>query len=230
MVHVPPLLAVIIPTLNAADGLPACLAALVQARNDGLIAHVIVSDGGSSDATLAIARDAQAQLVTGQPGRGQQLQRGADAATAPWLLFLHADTVLEPGWADAARTHMAQAPDHAAVFTFALNEDSAPAHRLARMVAWRVRVLGLPYGDQALLISRALYDEIGGYRAMPLMEDVDIVRRLGRRRLRMLHPRAITSARRYLREGYLMRSTRNLFCLSLYFLGVPAGLIKRIYG
>jgi hypothetical protein len=97
-------------------------------------------------------------------------------------------------------------------------------------VAWRCRVLGLPYGDQGLLIHRDLLREVGGMRALPLMEDVDLVRRLGRSRLVALPQAAVTSARKWETEGYLRRSCRNLLCLSLWFIGVPPRLIRRLYG
>ena len=108
--------------------------------------------------------------------------------------------------------------------------DPVTGRRLERLVAWRCRALALPYGDQGLLISRALYEAAGGFRPLPLMEDVDLVRRLGRRRLAALPVRAVTSAERWRREGWRRRSARNLACLSLWFLGVPPGAIKRLYG
>ncbi|HYU13525.1 MAG TPA: glycosyl transferase family 2, partial [Stellaceae bacterium] len=101
---------------------------------------------------------------------------------------------------------------------------------LERLVAWRCRVLALPYGDQGLLISRQLYDAVGGFAAIPLMEDVDLVRRLGRRRLAPIGATAVSSARRYRSGGYLRRPLRNLLCLSLYFAGVPPQRIARLYG
>ena len=121
------------------------------------------------------------------------------------------------------------ASDRAAVFRFALAANLPAASRLEAMVDWRVRRLGLPYGDQGLLISRPLYDEIGGFRPLVLMEDVDIIRRIGRMRLDVLAPRAVTSASRYRRSGFVLRSCRNLMCLGLYYLGLPPHLIARIY-
>ena len=136
------------------------------------------------------------------------------------------------GWDNEVRAFMAVDAnrDKAAYFRFGLDDGSASARRLEAMVAWRSRALALPYGDQGLLISRELYERIGGFRPLPIMEDVDIVRRLGRRRLHALAGRAVTSAAKFRRRGYLLRSTRNLFCLALFFLGVPTPLIARIYG
>jgi hypothetical protein len=117
----------------------------------------------------------------------------------------------------------------AGYFAFALDDRSPAARRLERIVAWRSRALALPYGDQGLLIARALYDRAGGFRAIPLMEDVDLVRRLGRRRLAPLGVPLYASARRYRRDGYVGRMLRNMLCLSLYFMRVPPRRIVRIY-
>lgn len=217
-------LSVVIPTLNAAATLPATLAALGAAPRE-----VVVADGGSVDETAAIAAAHGCRVVTAPRGRGGQLAAGLAAASAPWLLLLHADTRLGPGWAEAAAAHIAAAPDRAGYFRLRLDDDAPAARRLERAVAWRCRVLGLPYGDQGLLIARALLDAVGGMRPLPLMEDVDLVRRLGRARLAALPADALTSAVRYRREGYLGRSARNLAILSLWFAGVPARLLVRLY-
>jgi hypothetical protein len=103
------------------------------------------------------------------------------------------------------------------------------ARHLERLVAWRCRWLALPYGDQGLLLSRRLLDAVGGVRALPLMEDVDLVRRLGRRRLVALDVDAVTSAARWERDGWRRRSARNLFCLALYLCGVPPRIIGKLY-
>ena len=118
----------------------------------------------------------------------------------------------------------------AAVFRFALDEYSPQARRLENLVAWRVRALALPYGDQGLLLHTDFYHALGGFQPLPLMEDVDLVRRIGRHRLVVLHSAARTSAQRWRREGWMRRSLRNLGCLSLYYLGVPPSFIKRLYG
>jgi rSAM/selenodomain-associated transferase 2 len=222
-------LAVVIPTLNAAGTLPETLAAL---GGSGIVGEVVVTDGGSSDATGEAARSAGARLVTAPCGRGSQLAAGAAAAAGDWLLFLHADCRLASGWENAARAFLdaPNAADRAGYFDFALDDDAPAARRLERIVAWRCRVLALPYGDQGLLIARSLYEAVGGFAALPLMEDVDLVRRLGRRRLTRIGARCFASARRYRRGGYVHRPLRNLFCLSLYFAGVPPDRIVRLYG
>ena len=205
------------------------LAAIVGAR---LIREIVVVDGGSRDDTIAIAKAAGARVIVAERGRGPQLAAGAAAVTGEWLLFVHADCRLSPGWENAVAAFLA-APDaglRAGYFVFALDDASPAARRLERIVAWRCRALGLPYGDQGLLIARSLYDAVGGFAALPLMEDVDLARRLGRARLVPLDARVVTSARRYRSGGYVRRPLRNLLCLSLYLAGVPPKRIARLYG
>ena len=225
-----PELSIVIPTLNAARTLPATLPALAVPGAERRC-EILVVDGGSSDGTAAIAEDHGARVVVSAPGRGTQLSEGARRAGGRWLLFLHADTVPGRSWADAVFRHCGDPAnsERAATFRFALDDGSRAARRLEAVVAWRTAALGLPYGDQGLLISRGFYDSLGGFRPLPLMEDVDIVRRIGRRRLDVLDVAAVTSAVRYRRAGYLRRSGRNLICLGLYFLGVPPGAIARLY-
>jgi rSAM/selenodomain-associated transferase 2 len=219
----------VIPTLNAAATLAETLAVL---RRAAILREIIVADGGSSDATVALARAAGARLIEASRGRGNQLAAGAAAATGEWLLFLHADCRLDPGWECAASHFLAAsgAADRAGYFDFVLDDAGAAARRLERIVAWRCRILALPYGDQGLLISRTLYDAVGGFTRMPLMEDVDLARRLGRHRLARIGTRCVASASRYRRDGYLRRPLRNLVCLSLYFAGVPPDRLLRLYG
>ena len=229
------MISVVVPTLNSQAGLPATLAALVTAAVDGLVREVIVVDGGSRDGTAAIADQTGARLIVSARGRGTQLAAGAREARFPWLLFLHADTVLEDGWereviAFLSRVEEGEGALGAAAFRFALDDQGARPRLLERLVALRCAMLGLPYGDQGLLVPKRLYEALGGYRPMLLMEDVDFVRRLGRRRITMLRARALTSAERFQREGYWRRSARNLLCLTLYLLHVPIGTIKRLYG
>jgi rSAM/selenodomain-associated transferase 2 len=230
-----PMISVVIPTLNSEAGLPATLARLVPAAVDGLVREVIIVDGGSSDGTRAIAELTGARLIAAARGRGTQLAAGAAKARFPWLLFLHADTVLEEGWQREAsefmyRVDTGECAPTAAAFRFALDDQGLRPRLLERLVALRCTILALPYGDQGLLIPKRLYEALGGYRPLALMEDVDLVRRLGSRRLSLLRSRAITSAERFKRDGYGQRSTRNLLCLALYLLRVPVSTIHRLYG
>jgi len=225
----------VIPTLNAAATLPAAVAAL-RAGGDGLAVDILVCDGGSTDGTDRVAEELAARVVRSEKGRGRQLRAGAEAALSDrepdLLLFLHADSVPQPGWVAAVSgfADRADRDEKAGYFRFSLDDESPAARRLEKMVAWRCRVFGLPYGDQGLLMTPALYRRIGGFRDLPLMEDVDIVRRIGRGNMLGLPGILVTSAARYRRSGYLRRSLRNVICLSLYFLGMPPQVLARFYG
>ena len=215
------MLSVVIPTLNAAALLPYCLQ-----RLDGAD-EIIIVDGGSRDETIAIAEAAGARVIVAPKGRGSQLRAGEEAARGDWLLFLHADTLLGAGWREAAEAH-AKRTTCPACFRFRLDDRSWQARMVERGARLRAALLGLPYGDQGLLVSRTHYRNMGGYRPLPLMEDVDLVRRLGR--VRTLPVDAITSAERWRRDGWFSRSARNLACLSMYMVGVPTERIARFYG
>jgi len=216
-------LSVVIPTLNAVGTLAAAIAAVPWA------AEIIVADGGSRDGTAAVAASLGARIVTAPRGRGQQLAAGMAGAAHGWLLLMHADTTLSLEAEPAARAHIQRGPASAGYFRFALDSADARARRLERLVAWRCRTFGLPYGDQGLLIHRDLLHDVGGIRPLPLMEDVDLVRRLGRRRLRPLDAAAVTSATRWERDGWYRRSARNLLCLGLWFAGLPPRHIAMLY-
>ena len=219
------MLSVVIPCLNAAATLPGTVAALAGAQ-----CEVVVADGGSTDGTAAIALNLGCRVVVGARGRGEQLAAGIAAARGAWLLLLHADTRLGPGWDRAAFRFIAAHPGAAGYFRFVLDSADWRARRLERLVAWRCRVLHLPYGDQGLLVARDVLDHVGGVQPMPLMEDVDLVRRLARHTVLIaLDADAVTSPQRWEREGWLKRSIRNLSCLTLYFLGVAPHRIARLY-
>lgn len=229
------MISVVIPTLNAGETLAATLSALVPAAVEGLVREVVVVDGGSSDRTLDIADHCGAEIVRTTAGRGQQLMAGAARARFPWLLFLHADTVPGHGWEHELRALIEAVEEGrqesvAAAFRFALDDRGLAPRALEVLVRLRCAALKLPYGDQGLFVSRRLYDEVGGYRAMPLMEDLDLIRRLGRRRVLMLRTVALTSASRFRREGYLRRIARNQVCLALFLLRAPMPRIVRFYG
>ncbi|WP_426051922.1 TIGR04283 family arsenosugar biosynthesis glycosyltransferase [Brevundimonas sp. SL161] len=216
---------VVIPVLNGGDRLVQTLKALPAVH------QVIVVDGGSTDGSEVVAAGEGAHVLLSAPGRGAQLVLGAQASRAQWLLFLHADTVLDDAaWAATASfIDRPKAADCAAVFRLTLDDPAWQARVLELCVRLRVAFLALPYGDQGLLIHRDLYAEVGGFAALPLMEDVDLILRLGRRRLCLLDGAALTSAERWRRRGWMRQTARNLGCLTLYFIGVAPDRIAEFY-
>lgn len=222
------MISVIIPTLNAAPRLGPCLGALGPAILDGALTEVILSDGGSDDDVASIADLTGARFLSGRPGRGGQLARGAEAARGEWFLFLHADTVLSPDWPELMRAHMMAGPDKAGWCSLAFAAEGTAPRIVAGWANLRSRLFGLPYGDQALLIHRSLYRQVGGHPDIPLMEDVALARALGRRRLAPLDVVATTDAERYRRDGWVRRGAKNLLTLIRYFLGAaPERLAAR---
>jgi len=220
-------ISVVIPTLEAANALPACLAALVEGLQAGLIREVIISDGGSQDGTQALAEGWGAEMVTGAPSRGGQLRRGCAKAQGDWLLVLHADTKLAPGWTNAAQDHMTQHSTAAGWFHLRFDQGGIAARTVAGWANLRSR-FGLPYGDQGLLLPRTLYESVSGYPDQPLMEDVALARAL-RGQLRPLNAVAITSADKYRRQGWLRRGARNLWTLIRYLRGTSPEILAKAY-
>lgn len=223
-------LSIVIPTLNAAASLPRCAEALIEGLPTGLVRELIISDGGSDDATIAIAEEAGAVLLRGAPSRGGQLRRGVEAARGEWLLILHADTILPVGWSDHVAAHLRDGtgPAH---FRLAFAASGLMPALVAGWANLRSTLFGLPYGDQGLLIRRSDYERCGGYPDQPLMEDVALVRALARsgRRMTVLPVAAVTDAERYIRAGWLRRGARNLWTLARYFAGVDPACLDRGY-
>ncbi len=228
------MLSIVIPTWNAEATLPGCIEALREGLKALDACQIVIADGGSADDTLQLADAAGADIVRCEKGRGNQLAAGAEAARGDWLLFVHADTRLSVGWHKAVTTFVdAHKPQDqrrkAAVFRFRLNDASVKARCLELLVALRTRLLALPYGDQGLLISRDFYTELGGFKKIPIMEDVDLIWRIGRRALSVLPCDAMTSATRYQQDGYFRRMSRNVLCLSMWLMGAAPERITRVY-
>lgn len=221
------LLSVVIPLRHKHPRLDRCLRALRR--------------GGFSDFEIIIATPAIEEMTTAQCqgirlveaplGRGACLSVGMEQAKSEWILALHADTVLSDRWREVVETFIKRHPgrDAAGYFTFRQDSHSFKSRCIEWFVALRCALFALPYGDQGLLIRKVFYDRIGGYRSdFPIMEDVDIVRRIGRARLHRLDAVAVTSAERYER-GYARRVFKNWRCLALYYFGIHPTDIAKLY-
>jgi glycosyltransferase involved in cell wall biosynthesis len=187
------MISVIVPTLNAEASLPRCFDSLIVATVRGVVREVIVADGGSADETLMIADAAGARIKKGGRSRASQLIAGANAARNDWLLFLHPEAALEPGWENEVEAFIARATmEHprAAYFRYAVDDFGGGARRSEAFAVLRCALLKRPYGNQGLLIPKRLYKQLGGYREVK-REDSDLVRRIGPSRLVMLRSRAV---------------------------------------
>lgn len=224
------MLSIIIPTLNAQATLAATLDSALSQGVPEL--DVCVIDGGSTDTTRHIAGENGVRVIESEAGRGRQLKHGADEAKADWLLFLHADTQLPTGWADMVSRFITVDINRqrAGYFKLGFDDASSAAGRISGLANWRAKTLGLPYGDQGLLIHRSLYEDVGGFREdLNLMEDVDLARRIGPMRLVQLPGTVTTSAAKYVAGGWWARPTKNLLCLTLYVVGAPMRWVERLY-
>jgi rSAM/selenodomain-associated transferase 2 len=193
-------------------------------------AEIIIAEAGSEPGLemLSHGRPDVTVLHT-QQGRGRQMNAGAGLARGEWLLFLHADSQLPSDWLDLFQSHYVR-DAVGGWFQFALDDPAWQARTLERAVAWRVRFLRLPYGDQGLFVRRSTFAALGGYRDIELMEDVDFVRRLVAAGQVVEMPSAIvTSSRRWRRDGWFRRSARNVTLLGLYFCGVSPRVLARWY-
>jgi rSAM/selenodomain-associated transferase 2 len=222
------MIGVVIPTLNEAEMLPALLDDLRKLATV-LPLDVVVADGGSSDGTLARAAAGDARVVQASRGRARQLNRGATVAWGDWLLFLHADCRLGEGTRTALRAALEpSAGVQAAVFRFAIDLPRFWRRFIETGQALREALSGLAYGDQGLLIRRELFQSVGGYPDLPLMEDVAMIRMLRcRTHVTRLPALLLTSGRRYRRGGVLRTWLKHTALISLYALGASPTRLAR---
>ena len=217
---------VIIPALNESSVLDSTLHAVRQ----GKPLEILVVDGGSGDLTADIARKAGATVLHSKAGRARQMNAGAAKASGGALLFLHADTLLAPEWASEVRRILRDRTNAAGAFAFRVAENFRGKGILERAVNWRSRRLQRPYGDQGLFLRRALFEELGGFANLPIMEDYELVGRLRRHGKIVSSPlSATTSGRRWKRLGLLGVTLRNQLMIAGFRLGVAPETLACFY-
>lgn len=219
-------LSVIVPTLNEAHSIGQTLDALLSLQG---VAEVIVVDGGSADGTLEVIRGRGVKLIESGRGRGLQMHAGACAARGDALWFVHADTRPSADCAQLIVEALRDASIVAGNFHVVFDGD----RRAARFLTWlypQLRRLGLCYGDSAIFVRRDAYEAIGGFRAFPIFEDLDLVRRL-RQRGRVAHLAAVvtTSSRRFEGRSFALTFARWSLLQMLYWLGVRPDTLGRMY-
>jgi rSAM/selenodomain-associated transferase 2 len=222
----PAVISVIIPTLNEAR----LLAATVQrARQDG-VREIIVVDGGSTDTTRAIAAPVADRVLSAPCGRALQMNAGAACASGDILLFLHADTWLPQGFADSVRAACAAPGVIGGRFDVRLEPSSPLLWLTGELINVRSRLSRIATGDQAIFIRRSVFEQLGGYAAIPLMEDIDLTRRMKHAgRIACLRARAITSSRRWQQAGTLRTIVLMWTLRALYFCNVSPERLQRVY-
>ena len=222
----PAALSVVVPTLDEAEALPAALAA---ARQPG-VTEIIVVDGGSRDGTLALARALADRVLETARGRARQMNAGAAVARGDVLLFLHADTRLPAGYAQAVARALADPRVVGGRFDVRLDATGVAYRVVGRLISVRSRVTRVATGDQAIFVRRAVFGRLGGYPAVPLMEDVALSRALKRAgRVACLGETVVTSARRWQRHG-VARTVLLMWALrAAYYVGVSPARLARVY-
>ena len=219
-------ISIIIPTLNSETDLYETLGSLFEGIENDLIRELIISDGGSTDKTKSIAYEVGAVLIEGPCSRGLQISKGLDKSRGDWILILHADTSLSLDWS----VSLLQKIDRNFAYHFKLifKSKSPFARILEYWVQIRSKFLGLPYGDQGLLIHRDLLNTLGGFPKIPLMEDIALARQL-KGKTKPLDILANTSAEKYHKNGWLRQSVSNFFLLIQYLLGKDPHQLCKIY-
>jgi rSAM/selenodomain-associated transferase 2 len=219
-------ISVVIPTLNEQSRIERALACSALPGVER-----IVVDGGSSDGTPDTARLLRAeQVIHALPGRAHQMDAGYRAARGEVVLFLHADTRLDPGWNEALLRALADPSTAGGAFRLCFEEAGWLLRAIELGARLRACLGGLPYGDQALFVRKRVLDAAGGIAPVPIFEDLDLVRLIKRSgRLVLLPVRAWTSARRYARNGALRQVLRNQAALASYFLRLPRARVAAWY-
>lgn len=219
-------LSIVIPTLNEEAHLGKTLERIGQ-MSDG---EVIVIDGGSQDNTVPIAEEWGAKVIRARPNRGEQMNRGVREASGDILLFLHADTLLPEDYPRLIREAMTEPGVVGGAFAWKVEPSTPILRYLERNVAWRTRIFRMPYGDQAYFVRTAVFREMGGYADIPLMEDVEFIRRLRKiGRLVFIPKPVVTSPRRYEKLGPVRTALRNKLTLFGYYLGIPPDRLAKFY-
>ena len=219
-------ISIIIPALNEAATIARTLSHLEGV--DDL--EVFVVDGGSEDETAKLAESRGAKVIHSHPGKAVQMNAGAAAATGDVLAFLHADTLLPEDFNRQIVSALHQNGVVAGAFRLSIDSTVAGIRIIERMANWRSRILRLPYGDQALFMKKSLFEKMGGFAEVPIMEDFILIRRLKHKGKIVLLPESVmTSPRRWLHFGIFKTWLINQWIIIAYYLGTPPERLNRWY-
>jgi rSAM/selenodomain-associated transferase 2/rSAM/selenodomain-associated transferase 1 len=220
-------ISVIIPALNEAGNVAAAVTSAAQDKPK----EIIVVDGGSRDETARVAREAGATVLVSQAGRARQMNAGAICATGNVLLFLHADTLLPQDYSASVAQCLREPGVAAGAFGFAIGQPFRGSGWIEQTTNLRSRWLQMPYGDQGLFLRRSLFEELGGFTNVPILEDYELVRRLRQwGRVATLPQAAKTSGRRWQQLGCLRTTLTNIWLILAYHLGWPVERLVATYG
>lgn len=219
-----PVLSIVIPTLNEGE----CIGDTIAAARGAQRVEVLVSDGGSTDSTVQLAKNYGANVIEGRKGRGAQLNDGAGHATSDTLLFLHGDTILPKGFAHDITSTLAADDAVAGAFRLGIQGRGWVIRIAERLADLRTRIVRLPYGDQALFVRKETFTASGGFPEIPVMEDFAWVRTIGARGdIALVDARVRTSGRRWQRFGALRLTLLHQLMIIGYYLGVSPDRLAR---
>jgi uncharacterized protein len=221
-----PQISIIIPVLNEASNLEPMLRPLENAVN----VEAIAIDGGSTDGTFERAESLGVKAIRCEPGRARQMNAGAAVASGEILLFLHADTLLPEGFEAIVRAMLRQPNAIAGAFRLQIDGQLRGLRAIETFVQWRSQLLSLPYGDQGLFLRADVFQQLGGFPDVPIMEDFELVRRLGKwGNIAIAAEAVLTSDRRWQKLGVVRTTAINQAIVLGYFLGVPPTQLRRWY-
>jgi len=225
-----PSVSVIIPVLRETQPLDSLIDHLLEIA-DGSPVEIILVDGSPDEESIKAVSRGGVILLASQAGRARQMNAGAAAAKGEYLLFLHADTRLPQGAFRRIEETLSDGNHVAGAFDLRYNSDRSSIRYIARVACLRSRFTRIPYGDQAQFFRRDYFEILGGFADIPLMEDVEIMRRIKDRgdRISILHEAVVTSARRQEKEGVVYCTLRNWAIITLYFLGMSPERLVRFY-
>ena len=219
-------ISIIVPTLNEQARISTTLRKLLQLAGDK---EIVVADGGSKDRTLALARAEGVRTINAPRGRGPQMHAAALEATGDVLWFVHADTIPPIEALEDIRTALADPEVVGGNFGLLFDGPSRAARQLTAIYP-SLRRLGLCYGDSGMFVRREIYERIGGFRPLPLFEDLDLLQRL-RRAGRFVHlrERMVTSSRRFENENFALVWLKWTTLQTLYWCGISPHILARWY-
>ena len=218
------LFSIVIPVLNETEQINSLIEHIRSQSFEGFF-EIIVVDGDPKGSTVNIVQDKDVTALITEKGRGRQMNAGAAAARGEILIFLHADTKLPDNALGKIRRVLQDERYVGGAFDLGIDSRRLFLKYIAARASLRSRLNRIPYGDQAIFIRKDYFDQIGGFREIPLMEDVDLMRRIKKdgRKIHILSDKVMTSARRWERDGALYTTVKNQILMALFYLGVKAG-------